>query len=274
MKTKLLNIVIIIMFILGFGIVLYPIISNFVMGVYQTTAIQDYAYTVEQMKKEKTDKILNDAREYNKKINDVVVSDPFLYEAEDNVDNKYKDILNVDGVIGYLEIPKINVKLAIYHGTSEEVLKKGVGHIETTPLPIGGGGNHSVLSAHRGLPSAKLFTDLDKLELGDFFVINILSETLVYKVDQINVVEPTDTKYLQSEENKDYVTLLTCTPYSINSHRLLVRGTRVDNNIYLESNNEELEKNTQLYYLLILVILLVPLCWYIYRRKGLMKNEQ
>ena len=124
------------------------------------------------------------------------------------------------------------------------------------------------------MPSAKLFTDLDKLELGDFFVINILSETLVYKVDQINVVEPTDTKYLQSEENKDYVTLLTCTPYSINSHRLLVRGTRVDNNIYLESNNEELEKNTQLYYLLILVILLVPLCWYIYRRKGLMKNEQ
>ena len=97
---------------------------------------------------------------------------------------------------------------------------------------------------------------------------------MVYKLDQINVVEPTDTKYLQSEENKDYVTLLTCTPYSINSHRLLVRGTRVDNNIYLESNNEELEKNTQLYYLLILVILLVPLCWYIYRRKGLMKNEQ
>ncbi len=153
-------------------------------------------------------------------------------------------------------------------------MKKGVGHIETTPLPIGGIGDHSVLSAHRGLPSAKLFTDLDKLELGDFFVIKILSETLIYKVDQIKVVEPTDTKNLQGEENKDYVTLLTCTPYSINSHRLLVRGTRVDNNIYLESNNEELEKNTQLYYLLILVILLVPLCWYIYRRKGLMKNEQ
>ena len=279
MKIKLMRIGLILIFITGLGILLYPTISNLLMNIFQTTAIQQYNYTVEQMQQDKIEEILSEARVYNEQFKNTIVVDPFSQEAESSVNSEYNEILNIDGTMGYIEIPKINVNLPIFHGTSEEVLKRGVGHIETTPLPIGGEGNHSVLSAHRGLPSAKLFTDLDKLEIDDVFMIKMLTETLVYRIDQIKVVEPTDTQYLQAEEEKDYITLITCTPYAVNTHRLLVRGTRMDTDEYLATiNNGNLdnEKDTINYlFIFIIVVFIVLIVIFIFtkaiRRR---KNEK
>lgn len=279
MKTKLMKILIILIFILGLGILLYPIISNLLMNVFQTTAIQEYNYTVEQMEEDRIEKILNEARVYNEQFKNTIVVDPFSQEAENNVNSEYNEILNIDGTMGYIEIPKIDVNLPIFHGVNEDVLKRGVGHIETTPLPVGGEGNHSVLSAHRGLPSAKLFTDLDKLEIGDVFTIKMLTEILVYKIDQIKVVEPTDTQDLQAELGEDYITLITCTPYAVNTHRLLVRGTRVDTDKYLASiNNNELDNEKESWeYLFIIIILvfIILISIFIFKKlKGRIKNER
>ena len=270
MKIKLMRIVLILIFITGLGILLYPIISNLLMNIFQTTAIQEYNYTVEQMQQERIEEILSEARIYNEQFKNTVVVDPFSQEAESSVNSEYNEILNIDGTMGYIEIPKINVNLPIFHGTSEEVLKRGVGHIETTPLPIGGEGNHSVLSAHRGLPSAKLFTDLDKLEIDDVFMIKMLTETLVYRIDQIKVVEPTDTQYLQAEEGEDYITLITCTPYAINTHRMLVRGTRIDTDEYLASiNNSNLDNEKQsvnYLFIFIIVVLIILIVIFIFKK--------
>ena len=270
MKIKLMRIGLILIFITGLGILLYPTISNLLMNIFQTTAIQQYNYTVEQMQQDKIEEILSEARVYNEQFKNTIVVDPFSQEAESSVNSEYNEILNIDGTMGYIEIPKINVNLPIFHGTSEEVLKKGVGHIDTTPLPIGGEGNHSVLSAHRGLPSAKLFTDLDKLEIDDVFMIKMLTETLVYRIDQIKVVEPTDTQYLQAEEGEDYITLITCTPYAINTHRMLVRGTRIDTDEYLASiNNSNLdsEKESVNYlFIFIIVVLVILIVIFIFRK--------
>ncbi|WP_195515976.1 class C sortase [Paraclostridium bifermentans] len=279
MKIKLMRIGLILIFITGLGILLYPTISNLLMNIFQTTAIQQYNYTVEQMEQDKIEEILSEARVYNEQFKNTIVVDPFSQEAESSVNSEYNEILNIDGTMGYIEIPKIDVNLPIFHGTSEEVLKRGVGHIETTPLPIGGEGNHSVLSAHRGLPSAKLFTDLDKLEIDDVFMIKMLTETLVYRIDQIKVVEPTDTQYLQAEEGEDYITLITCTPYAINTHRMLVRGTRMDTDEYLATiNNGNLdnEKDTINYlFIFIIVVFIVLIVIFIFtkaiRRR---KNEK
>ena len=279
MKIKLMRIGLILIFITGLGILLYPTISNLLMNIFQTTAIQQYNYTVEQMQQDKIEEILSEARVYNEQFKNTIVVDPFSQEAESSVNSEYNEILNIDGTMGYIEIPKIDVNLPIFHGTSEEVLKRGVGHIETTPLPIGGEGNHSVLSAHRGLPSAKLFTDLDKLEIGDVFMIKMLTETLVYKIDQIKVVEPTDTHDLQAEDGEDYITLITCTPYAVNTHRLLVRGTRMDTDEYLATiNNGNLdnEKDTINYlFIFIIVVFIVLIVIFIFtkaiRRR---KNEK
>ena len=270
MKIKLMRIGLILIFITGLGILLYPTISNLLMNIFQTTAIQQYNYTVEQMQQDKIEEILSEARVYNEQFKNTIVVDPFSQEAESSVNSEYNEILNIDGTMGYIEIPKIDVNLPIFHGTSEAVLKKGVGHIETTPLPIGGEGNHSVLSAHRGLPSAKLFTDLDKLEIGDVFMIKMLTETLVYKINQIKVVEPTDTQYLQAEEGEDYITLITCTPYAINTHRMLVRGTRMDTDEYLATiNNSNLdsEKESVNYlFIFIIVVLVILIVIFIFRK--------
>lgn len=156
------------------------------------------------------------------------------YALPDN----YNEVLNIneDGVIGYIEIPKIDVYMPIYHGASEEVLQKGAGHLEASGLPIGGEGNHSIISAHRGLPSAQLLTRLDEMEIGDVFYIHVLNETLAYQVDQINVILPEELALLGPEENQDLITLLTCTPYAVNTHRLLVRGSRIP---YQEKNENE-----------------------------------
>ncbi len=244
MKRKLTIVFISLIFLLGLGIMLYPLISNAYIEYKQKSVITNYEETVKEMPKDTINEELERARDYNKLlIGTAIVTDPFDPEAQKRLEESsdYFNILNLDekGVMGYIVIPKINVNLPIYHGTSEEVLQKGVGHLQNTSLPVGGESTHAVLSGHTGLSSAKLFTDLDKLEEGNIFYIKTLGETFAYEVDQIKVVEPHETSDLLIESDKDYVTLVTCTPYSINTHRLLVRGTRVP---YTEEVEEEIEK--------------------------------
>ncbi|MBY4635294.1 class C sortase [Streptococcus suis] len=211
-------------FILGIGLLAYPSVSDYWNSFHQSEAIMSYSDTVSDMTEDQYKEIIDSARQYNQEnpLNwNVTASDIEAYNQELH--------FNKDGIMGYIEIPKIDVKLSIFHGTDETVLETSIGHLEGTSLPVGGLGTHSVLSGHRGLPSARLFSDLDKLREGDIFTIHILNETLTYKVDQIRVVEPSDLSALTIEPQKDLLTLVTCTPYGINTHRLLVRGYRIEN---------------------------------------------
>lgn len=217
-----------VLFLLGASILLYPSVSAYLNSQNQAKVVEDYSNQVKQMNDAETEKELQKAREFNENLKRTVVIDPFTEEMNQQLSEEYLKILNKNnGQIGTLIIPKIQLKLPVYHGTEAKVLKKGVGHIQNTAFPVGGGGTHAVLSAHRGLPEARLFTDLDKLEKGDMFFIQVLDETLAYEVDQIKTVLPEDTWDLQPSEEQDYVTLVTCTPYGVNTHRLLVRGKRV-----------------------------------------------
>lgn len=217
-----------VLFLLGASILLYPSVSAYLNSQNQAKVVEDYSNQVKQMNDAETEKELKKAREFNENLKRTVVIDPFTEEMNQQLSEEYLKILNKNnGQIGTLIIPKIQLKLPVYHGTEAKVLKKGVGHIQNTAFPVGGGGTHAVLSAHRGLPEARLFTDLDKLEKGDMFFIQVLDETLAYEVDQIKTVLPEDTGDLQPSEEQDYVTLVTCTPYGVNTHRLLVRGKRV-----------------------------------------------
>lgn len=217
-----------VLFLLGASILLYPSVSAYLNSQNQAKVVEDYSNQVKQMNDAETEKELQKAREFNENLKRTVVIDPFTEEMNQQLSEEYLKILNKNnGQIGTLIIPKIQLKLPVYHGTEAKVLKKGVGHIQNTAFPVGGGGTHAVLSAHRGLPEARLFTDLDKLEKGDMFFIQVLDETLAYEVDQIKTVLPEDTGDLQPSEEQDYVTLVTCTPYGVNTHRLLVRGKRV-----------------------------------------------
>ena len=191
----------------------------------QSAVISGYQRRVDSLTDKEIEKMKADAQKYNESLYGAVLSDPF--SGGKSLDTRYVKLLNVGEVIGYLEIPKISVYLPIYHGTSEEILQKGIGHLKNTSLPIGGENTHAVLSGHRGLPSATLFTDLDQLAKGDRFYIHVLNEVLAYEVDQVKVVEPENTSDLTIRQGKDYVTLVTCTPYGINTQRLLVRGRRV-----------------------------------------------
>jgi len=222
------NIAILLLFILGALVLLYPTISNMWNEYRNSLLIAEYEKQVEILPDEESVRIFDEARNYNRNHTENMIRDAFIEPGD--VFEEYNSILNPigDGVMGYLEIDSIGVKLPIFHGTSEETISTGCGHVGGTSFPVGGGGTHAVLSSHRGLPSAKLFTDLDKLGEGDVFVITVLTEKLAYEVDQIKVVLPEDLDYLQIEEGKDYVTLLTCTPYGVNTHRMLVRGHRVD----------------------------------------------
>lgn len=212
-------------FLVGICILLYPAFSDYWNSKTQSRAITDYESVLENLKPEDYAAIFEEAHAYNKA----------LYETEFPLrDYKqvpgYQDTLRItdNDMIGYLKIERIGVELPIYHGTSDKVLSKGVGHLEGSSLPVGGENTHCVMSAHRGLPSAKLFTDLDRLELGDTFQIVVLNQVLTYQVDDIKVIEPTDITDLQIIEGGDYCTLFTCTPYGINTHRLLVRGIRIE----------------------------------------------
>ena len=239
MKTKIL---ISILLLSGALILLYPSVSDYINSLSQAQVVENYTNQVEKMEDEEMERELEKARTYNENLARTVVIDPFTEELEQELEEGYLNVLNVDGQMGTIIIPKINVELPIYHGTSAEVLQKGIGHLQNTAVPVGGEGTHAVLSGHRGLPSAKLFSDLDEMEIGDMFYIQVLNETLAYQVDQILTVLPDQTEALQPVEGKDYVTLVTCTPYGVNTHRLLVRGIRT---AFTPEDQEELEDHEE-----------------------------
>lgn len=227
MKKRIIaTILIILLFLAGFGIVLYPYVSEYVNAKHASRVVVNYDDTVKEITPEDFSQYFEVAEEYNERLRQN--PNPF---SEDSRTEGYETALNVDGsgMMGYLEIPKISVKLPFYHGTSGAVLNEAVGHLEGSSLPVGGEGTHVVLSAHRGLPSAKLFTDLPELGEGDIFILNVLDRKMTYQVDQILTVLPTELEALEVEDGQDYVTLMTCTPYGINTHRLLVRGHRIEN---------------------------------------------
>jgi sortase A len=221
--TKLLCVILFI----GLSLLLYPSVSNYWNTKHQSKVITDYVEKVAEMSNDEYEKILSLAENYNKKLS--TEGNMFQLSAEE--EKEYESMLNVsdDGVMGYVEIPSINCTLPIYHGTDDSALESGAGHIAGSSLPVGGDSTHCVLSSHRGLPSARLFSDIDRLVEGDLFMLKVLDETLTYEVDQILIVEPDDVSALQIVKNEDYCTLVTCTPYGVNTHRLLVRGHRVPN---------------------------------------------
>ena len=241
MKKKAGNLVICIIFLAGLSLLLYPFVANQWNNYRQKQLISGYEQAVSE--KEAAEGIDYDAErkkaeDYNEALLPCVLPDSFALAESSGVDPVYMNTLNIAGdeMMGSVEIPKINIKIPIYHTTEEEVLNKGAGHLEGSSLPVGGANTHAVISAHCGLPSASLFTDLDQLKEGDHFLIHVLNETLCYEVDKISVVKPEDTSALAVEDGQDLVTLLTCTPYGVNTERLLVRGHRVP---YVEEEVKE-----------------------------------
>ena len=224
-KNSLSAIILVAAFIVGLSLVLYPSVSNYWNSKVQSKAIVNYEQILSEGDANEFARMIKAADEYNSQL--LSLQSPFINYAKIP---GYNDILNIgnSGIMGYITIEKIQVQLPIYHGTSAEVLNVAVGHLKGSSLPVGGEGTHSVLSAHRGLPSAKLFSELDKLDVGDIFTITVLDRELTYEVDQVLVVLPSDTEALYPEQGKDYCTLMTCTPYGINTHRLLVRGVRIE----------------------------------------------
>ncbi|MBU5482287.1 class C sortase [Blautia sp. MSJ-19] len=224
-KPRLLTLFSVILIVAGIGLALYPTVSNILAQKHASEAITNYQDEIQDMDEEKIDAVKESMKQYNEQLGNAVAQDQTGEEEQTSV--SHVDMLGVGEVIGYLTVPVINVNLPIYNGTSQDVLAKGVGYIPETSFPLGGESTHCVLTGHRGLPDAKLFTDMDKMELKDQFYIHVLDEVLAYEVDQIKVVDPDDTSDLDIVKGKDYVTLVTCTPYAVNTHRLLVRGHRV-----------------------------------------------
>ena len=241
MKRKHIStIFIILIFLVGLGFISYPTMSNLWNQAHQSRAIATYSKQVEKLDDSENKKMLKAARKYNKSL--LKKSDHWKLSKKDK--KKYESLLDISGtgIMGYIEVPKIDCSLPIYHGTDEGALQIAIGHLEGSSLPVGGKSTHCVLSGHRGLPSARLFTDLDQMEEGDIFILNILGRKLAYEVDQIRVVLPEEMSDLEIEEGKDLCTLVTCTPYGINTHRLLVRGHRTE---YVEKKVEEEQKEIQ-----------------------------
>ena len=226
-KNTIIIICFILVILLGAGAAAYPLIASINNEHTQSLVKTEYAEKLQQLDTSEIDAALAAAREYNKTISTVQIEDVDKIKADLP---PYEDLLNLanNGIMGYIEIPAINIDLPIYHGTTGAAMEKGAGHMEGTSLPVGGIGTHAVISAHSGMASAKLFTDLDKLKLGDMFFITVCNQKLAYEVDNIAVVEPTDIDLIRIDTQQDYVTLLTCTPYGVNTHRLLVRGHRVE----------------------------------------------
>ncbi|MBR4282445.1 MAG: class C sortase [Clostridia bacterium] len=226
MKPSKIGIFLVLMLFVGVCGLLYPSVSQYWNTKTQTQAVENYREILESLKEEDLTKFFEEAENYNKELNDLSFPLNDYYKLKG-----YNDILNVggNGIMGYVSIPKLGVELPLYHGISAEVLNVACGHIEGTSLPVGGENTHCVLSAHRGLPHAKLFTNLDKMEVGDTFTLTTLNQTFTYQVDQIKVVRPDEVDDIRIVPGEDLCTLLTCTPYGINSHRLLVRGTRIEN---------------------------------------------
>lgn len=254
-------------FLFGLGIFLYPTISNWLATRAHYSEISSYDKKIKTLQKKEVERREKEAAEYNKQVQTSTKTFADPLSEEKNNHQAYADALNLGDVMGYIEILKINIKLPIYQGTSEEVLSRGVGHLDYSSLPVGGENTHTILTGHRGLPSAKLFTDLDKLSEGDLFYIHSLDKVLAYKVDQIKVVLPHETDDLKIVENKDYVTLITCTPYGVNTNRLLVRGERVEFN---EKEKQKMRKEIFMFNKWTVVVLILLLCLFlvvIYKKK-------
>ena len=264
----------------GSGLMAYPFVSNYLYEHRQQQVIYSHQELVDKTEDSRLKEELESARTYNKWLSsqEVVLTDPFDPENLKSDDQDYEQLLDLsgDGIMGYVEIPKIDVFLPVYHGTSQQVLEQGVGHLENTSLPVGGKSTHCVLSAHTGLSDKKLFTDLVLLEKGDTFYIHTLDQILAYEVDQILTVKPEDTSQLKIVPEKDYVTMVTCTPYGVNSHRLLVRGYRIP--YRPEEGKQALKKTTSspwmrqylfsiLIGILVLILIMAGVCWHI-RRSG------
>ncbi|MGL6199068.1 MAG: class C sortase [Lachnospiraceae bacterium] len=278
-KKIILNLFLVLLALAGLAVMSYPFIGNVLNQRYHDSLINDYDNSVETLSQETIDTEFAACNEYNQKLlGNVVLTDPFDPEAMKNTTEEYEERLNItgNGTMGYIQIPEINVKLAIYHGTSTEVLDKGVGHLENTSLPVGGTGTHAVLSAHTAYAKAELFNNLVDLEEDDVFYLTILDQILEYQVDQIKVVKPEDTGDLLINVEEDYVTLVTCTPYGVNSHRLLVRGTRIPYDGGLDEE-EVLADSKPVYWMIALIILLILLIIIIIvvwkRRKRKEKSE-
>ena len=232
--SRLMTLLIVVVFVAGLSFLLYPTASNLWNQAHQSRAIATYTEQVEKLDDSSNKEMLKAARKYNKEL--LKKADHWKLSKKDK--KKYESLLDVSGtgIMGYIEIPKIDCSLPVYHGTDEGALQIAIGHLEGSSLPVGGKSSHCVLSGHRGLPSARLFTDLDQMEEGDTFILNILGHKLAYEVDQIKVVLPEEMSDLEIQEGKDLCTLVTCTPYGINTHRLLVRGHRVK---YVETKVQE-----------------------------------
>ncbi|EJR62561.1 sortase [Bacillus cereus VD115] len=254
-------------FLFGLGIFLYPTISNWLATRAHYSEISSYDKKIKALQKKEIERREKEAADYNKQVqtSTKTFADPF---AEENSNQQaYADVLNLGDVMGYIEISKIKIKLPIYQGTSEEVLSRGIGHLDYSSLPVGGENTHTILTGHRGLPSAKLFSDLDKLSEGDLFYIHSLDKILAYKVDQIKVVLPHETDDLKIVENKDYTTLITCTPYGVNTNRLLVRGERVEFN---QKEKQEISTEVFMFNKWTVIVPILLLCAFlvvIYKKK-------
>ena len=275
MNNKIKIIVCVLIFAVGLSVLLYPAVSNYVHQKHQLGVIEDYRKQAEKMSQEEIDALMSDAREYNALLAERAINGSTLIASSDL---EYENLLNIsDDVMAYITIPVCDIRLPIRHGCGEDVLQKSARHIPESSLPIGGENTHAVITAHRGLPSAKLFTNIDSLKEGDLFFIHGVDETLAYKVDQIKVVLPDDISYLQITPGKDYVTLVTCTPYGINTHRLIVRGERTE---YIQEVEEEqvadakkkYNKTVILYVIGIIAAILVMLIVY-FIRKRLIKQK-
>ena len=223
------TLLLVLVLVAGLGLLLYPTFSDWWNSFHQSRAIASYVQTVANLDKEDYERMLQEAQDYNRSL----LTKTNRYNFTDEDKEEYNSILDVTGtgIMGYVEIPSIGVSLPVYHGTNEAVLQTAIGHIEGTSLPVGGIGTHCAVSGHRGLPSAKLFTDIDQLKEGDTFLIQVLDRTLTYEVDQIRIVLPTELQDLEIDPQEDYCTLITCTPYGVNTHRLLVRGKRTANEV-------------------------------------------
>lgn len=234
MKIQKSTFALLLVFLIGLSLLLYPTASDWWNSYHQSKAIAGYSEAVTELDDVTYERCLEEARQYNNKL----IRKKQRYHPSLKETKQYEKILNIsgNGIMGYIEIPVIGISLPIYHGVADETLQIAIGHIEGSSLPVGGIGTHCVISGHRGLPSARLFTDIDKLEYGDIFLLRVLDEVLTYEVDQIHIVEPHEVELLEIERGKDLCTLVTCTPYGINSHRLLVQGHRIEN----QSNSSSL----------------------------------
>ncbi len=278
--SRFLNLLIILIFLAGAGVFSYPTISNLWNEYRNAQLVSRYNESVGSLSEDRYKELWQEAQEYNEHhtVNSIV--DAFDENDEYILSHPYDEVLdpNGDGLMGSIEIPKLNLTLAIYHGLSTEVLEKGIGHVEGTSLPIGGESTHAVLAGHRGLPSAKLFTDLDQMELGDIFLIHVLDRTLAYKVDQIKTVLPEESDELSIIEGEDHVTLVTCTPYGVNTHRLLVRGIRTEYHEEQEAAETPVQKIAKLDPVkvmiggLVVLVILIILIYIVVRRRSRKKQ--